>query len=152
MKGLLIGSGAAVLVAGAVAFALSQGDREADTAEAPEAVQDEVAATDAELMDPGTIVDEEGLKIETVDTGIQVDPDGFVWEPLSFDKPQIKHNGDGTITMKKLARIYENGVMRETPITALATPDQRRLPVKKRELPARLREVQTGEEEPTEDK
>ena len=137
MKAILIG-GAAILAAGAVALAFSQ-DGRAPVQQAPEVVQQAATIEPAavELADPGTVV-EEPLPAPTlvVDTGTQVDADGFVWEPLSFDKPQIKNNGDGTVTMKKLARIVEaDGAMREVPITVTASPQQRRLSMKQRTMP-----------------
>jgi hypothetical protein len=138
MKAILIG-GAALLAAGAVALALSQ-DGRAQAPQAPEVVPQQApeAPPVAELADPGTIVEEpEPAPVLVVDTGYQVDADGFVWEPLSYDKPQIKGNGDGTVTMKKLARIVEaDGSMREVPITVTASPQQRRMPIKARTMPA----------------
>ena len=137
MKAILIG-GAAVLAAGAVALAFTQ-DRRETPPQAPQIAQHEAApAPVQELVDPGTVPPVEEPKPEiVVDTGFQVDADGFVWEPLSFDKPQIKNNGDGTVTMKKLARIVEaGGKVREVPITVNAAPSQRRLPVRQRGTPA----------------
>ena len=134
MKAILIG-GAAFLAAGAVALALSQ-DRRPTPPQAPEVAQNEAAPTPAaQLVDPGTIPEEVEAPVPelVIETGYEVDPDGFVWEPLSFDKPQIKNNGDGTITMRKLARIVEaGGKVREVPITVNAAPQQRRIPIQKR--------------------
>ena len=131
MKAILIG-GAAFLAAGAVALALSQERRET-RAQAPEVVVEAEPAPQAELVDPGVIPPEEPQPQLVVETGYEVDPDGFVWEPLSYDKPQIKNNGDGTVTMKKLARIVEaGGKVREVPITVDAAPQQRRLPIRQR--------------------
>jgi hypothetical protein len=146
MKAILIG-GAAVLAAGAVALAFTQ-DRRETPPQAPEVAQHEATPPPvAELADPGTIPVEEPKAAEVVvDTGVQVDPDGFVWEPLSFDHPQIKNNGDGTVTMKKLARIVEaGGKVREVPITVNAAPQQRRLPIRSRGTPAPKQEPTAGD-------
>ena len=133
MKAILIG-GAAFLAAGAVALALAQ-DRRETRAQVPEVVPVGTPAPQAELVDPGVIPAEEPAPQPelVVEAGYEVDPDGFVWEPLSFDKPQIKNNGDGTVTMKKLARVVEaGGKVREVPITVNAAPQQRRLPIRQR--------------------
>ena len=133
MKAILIG-GAALVAAGAVALALSQ-DRRETQAQVPEALPEAAPPPQAELVDPGMIPAEEPAPQPelVVEAGYEVDPDGFVWEPLSFDKPQIKNNGDGTVTMKKLARIVEaGGKVREVPITVNAAPQQRRLPIRQR--------------------
>lgn len=138
MKPILYGSGAAILVAGAVAFALSLDGRTADLPE-PEAVAKQEAAPEpaAELVDPGTIEEPVAEPDVALPEGYEVDEDGHVWEPLSYHKPQLKNNGDGTVTMRKLARIIEaDGSMREVPIKVVAHPISKRMPVKKRPLPA----------------
>jgi hypothetical protein len=151
MKAILIG-GAAVLAAGAVALAFTQ-DRRETPPQAPEVAHHEATPPPtAELADPGTIPVEEPKAEVVVDTGYEVDPDGFVWEPLSFDHPQIKNNGDGTVTMKKLARIVEaGGKVREVPITVNAAPQQRRLPVRSRATPASKQEPAAEETATTTD-
>jgi hypothetical protein len=141
MKGILTG-GASLLVVGVAAFAFSQSRRGA-VAEAPEVVvETPVVAEPVVLADPGTIAAEPPAPEEpALPPGFEVDEDGFVWEPLSFDKPQVKNNGDGTFTMKKLARIVENGQTREVPITVNAAPSQRRLPIRQRTAPISAEEA-----------
>jgi len=135
MKTTLI-AGTTLLLAGVAAFALNRDDREEKTVETP---QEQAAAPETktvELADPGQIEEpEEEATVSPLPEGWEVDETGHVWEPLSFNKPQVRNNGDGTITMRKLIRIYENGKMREIPITATATPVQKRLPMKQRVAP-----------------
>lgn len=122
--------GATALVAGVVAFALTYDSRdEAQEIDKPVA-QAPVEEPKVELADPGVIEDEPVVEeTEELPEGYFVDEMGRVWEPLSFDKPQIKANGDGTFTMRKLARIYEaDGSMREQPIVGIASPVHRRVP------------------------
>jgi hypothetical protein len=152
MKKPLI-AGATVLVAGVVAFAFAR-----DAREEPEAVEAPVAQASVEepavveLADPGVIADEPAEEApEELPPGWEVDETGFVWEPLSYDKPQLRNNGDGTVTMRKLARIYEaDGTMREVPVTATATITQKRVPRMKRTLPAYLQPEQPEEAEDSE--
>jgi hypothetical protein len=136
MKPLIVG--ATLSLAGVVAFALARDTREDPTAEAPVATAPPVEIADVELADPGQIGEEAPAPVvEELPVGWNVDETGFVWEPLSFDTPQIRNNGDGTLTMRKLARIYKDGEMREVGIQATATPDLARIPIQQRTLPKR---------------
>ena len=131
--GLVLGGGAAILIAGMTAFALNRESRDAEATEASAAVETPVVEEEVVLADPGTIEQEPVVEEEALPEGYVVDEDGFVWEPLSFDKPQTKLNPDGSITMKKLARIIDpDGTVREVAITGHATVDHRRLPVVQR--------------------
>jgi hypothetical protein len=147
MKPLIAGT--TLILAGVVAFALASDTREDPTAEAPIATAPPVEIVDVELADPGPIAEEAPAPVvEELPVGWHVDETGFVWEPLSFDKPQIRNNGDGTLTMRKLARIYKNGEMREVGIQATATPDMARIPIQHRTLP---KASQTAQRDPAEE-
>lgn len=154
MKKTLI-AGATVLLAGVVAFAFARDDRaEPEAVDAPVAQADVQEPEAPELADPG-VIEEEPVVEEAADElppGWEVDETGFVWEPLSYDEPQIRNNGDGTVTMRKLARIYEaDGTMREVPVTATATITQKRVPRMKRPMPAYLQEGQQEEAQESEE-
>ena len=131
MKKLLF-AGVTAVLAGVIAFALVNDSR--DDAELPVQQARDVAPEPeaADLVAPEPLVAQEE-PVEELPEGWTVDEDGFVWEPLSFDKPQRKNNGDGTWTTKKLARIYNSdGTFRETPITITSTPSMKRLAPKQR--------------------
>lgn len=148
MKAIISGGTAIlILAAGIFAFIILNEDETRSDGTGPQAdAEQEQQTVQTELADPGTVPEEE--LAEEMPEGYTVDEDGFVWEPLSYDKPQIKNNGDGTVTMKKLARVYEaDGSMREMPITARATPDQRRLPIQSREVPTKTKKDEEDEED-----
>jgi hypothetical protein len=140
MKTPLI-AGTTLILVGVAAFALARDDRDDKPIEAPEVEAAPAPETArAELADPGTIEAEaaapEAASADVLPEGWEIDETGHVWEPLS-EKPQIRNNGDGTITMRKLIRVWQNGKMVEKPITATATPSQKRLPVKQRLAPTK---------------
>jgi len=152
MKKPLI-AGTTLLLAGIVAFALTRDSREEKTADAPKADTPAVEVAEVELADPGTIEEPAPEPVpDALPQGWEIDEVGHVWEPLSFEKPQVRNNGDGTLTMRKLIRIYENGKVREIPITATAVASQKRLPVQTRKPPKVTSEsTSTDQTEPSTD-
>jgi hypothetical protein len=126
--------GTTLILAGVVAFALARDDRDTTTVETPAVEEQSAQAPAAELADPGKIEEPAAPEVlGTLPEGWEIDETGFVWEPLSFE-PQVRHNADGTLTMKKLARVYdvETGEMTLKPVTAHAIASQKRIPVKQR--------------------
>ena len=108
---------------GAVAFTQS-GDDATPVVE-NEAVAEEPAPEPEEVA---LATPEEPEVVAPVHEDLTVDEDGHVWGPLSFDNPQVKINGDGTVTVKKLARAYRaDGTMEEIPITGVLSP--KRVPI-----------------------
>ena len=161
MKTLWIGTGAAVMVAGAIAFAFSQtSGRDATTTESTVRAAHTAPAVDAELAMPDAVPEaapERPQALPSNDTVYTIDADGFVWKPLSYHEPQVKYNGDGTFTGRKLFRIVEaDGSMREIPVQYTATPMQKRIALKRRQPPAHVAalagiEVQGPPEAPAEE-
>ena len=97
--------------------------------EAP-VVENETVAQEEPAPEPEVALaaPEEPEEVAPVHEDLTVDEDGHVWGPLSFDNPQVKINGDGTVTVKKLARAYRaDGTMEEIPITGVLSP--KRVPI-----------------------
>lgn len=121
--GITLAVGAIAVALAVVAFAKG-GDDTAPVVE-NEAVAEEPAPEPevAQLAAP-----QEPEEVTPVHEDLTVDEDGHIWGPLSFDNPQVKINGDGTVTVKKLARAYRmDGTMEEIPITGVLYP--KRVPI-----------------------
>jgi len=122
MKAPALLAGLLVLGIGAFLFAENQKDRQNESIQTPQVTEQPAAVTAAELATPPPVVVEETSAV-TPAGDLDARPVGPEGRPLSYDDPQISRNGDGTITMQKMAKLtFPDGTVREVPVTVRARP------------------------------